>query len=253
MGIAQAGKAFRALAQRDEGTRARGERRPADTRFGHSFADAFANVCTDVSTGLQDAARRREAERSAHGPRSSLLPRSARGPRDARAGFTMLEVSLALTILVVALVATSASNMRLHRLQRVNRERNVAHNAAQSISETVQAIARDGVSDPAGWANHLTAALANGGQLGNRFDVPELVPVEGAPSVGTIQVITDETTTDASLGLQLGLPRDLNGDGDATDAAAGTGARLLPVVVRLRWRSQAGVQTLTHPFYVFGY
>ena len=165
----------------------------------------------------------------------------------------MLEVSLALTILVVALVATRASNMRLHRLQRVTRARNVAPTAAQTISETVQAIARDGLSDPAGWANHLVTALANGGQLGNTFQVPELATVEGEASVGTIQLITDETLTDAALGLQLGLPRDLNGDGDSNDAIAGTGARLLPVVVRLRWRSQAGVQTLVHPFYVFGY
>jgi len=165
----------------------------------------------------------------------------------------MLEVSLALTILVVALVATSASNARINSLQRSNRDRHVAHNAVQTISETVQAISRDGLDDTSGWANHLIAALSNGGQLGNTFDVAGLAPVEGDAHVGTITVVTDETQTDALLGLELGMPRDLNGDGDATDTSAGTGARLLPVVVTLRWRSQSGVQRIVHPFYVFGY
>lgn len=170
-----------------------------------------------------------------------------------RAGLSMLEVSLALTILVVALVATSASNARLTSLQRSNRDRNIAHNAVQTISETVQAISRDGIDDTAGWANHLAAALSNTGQLGNTFDVPGLAPVEGDAHVGTITLLTDETRTDAALGLELGMPRDLNGDGDALDTSAGTGARLLPVIVTLRWRGQNGVQRIVHPFYVFGY
>ncbi len=170
-----------------------------------------------------------------------------------RGGFTMLEVSLALTVLVVALVATTASNMRLNSLRRSNRERVVAHNAVQSIAESVQAIAREGVTDPGGFGNHVVAALSAGGSLGTTFEVPELTPVAGATSVGSIVVVTDETLTDAALQAELGMPRDLNGDGDALDTNVTVSSRLLPVVITLRWHSQSGDHRVVHPLYVFGY
>lgn len=165
----------------------------------------------------------------------------------------MMELSLALTILVVALVATTASNMRLHTLRRSNRDRIVAHNALQTIAENVQAIAREGLTDPSGFGNHVVAALSAGGELGNTFDVPELTPVAGETHVGTIRVVVDETASDAALGADLGLPRDLNGDGDALDGDVTGTSRLLPVVLTLRWHSKAGDQRIVHPFYVSGY
>lgn len=177
----------------------------------------------------------------------------ARGRGRARQGFTMMELSLAMTILVVALVATAASNMRMHSLRRSNRDRIVAHNAVQTIAENVQAIARAGVTAPAGFGNHVVAAVSAGGSLGSGFDVPELTPVPGQAHVGSIRVITDETLTDAEAGAELSLPRDLNGDGDALDTNVTSTTRLLPVVITLRWRSQSGDHTLVHPFYVFGY
>ncbi|MBL8858946.1 MAG: hypothetical protein JNL28_10605 [Planctomycetes bacterium] len=173
--------------------------------------------------------------------------------RHNRQGITMLEVSLALTILVIALVATTASNMRMHSLQRSNRDRVVAQNAVQAIAETVQAIARKGVTAPNGFGNYVVTALAAGGELGPAFDVPELNPVAGETRVGSVVVITDETSSDGTLGAALGLPRDLNGDGDALDTNVTASAHLLPVVITLRWRNQAGDQRIVHPFYVFGY
>jgi Tfp pilus assembly protein PilV len=168
-------------------------------------------------------------------------------------GFTMLEVSLALTVLVVALVATTASNLRMQALRRSNHDRVVAQNAVQSIAERIQSIARAGTSDPAGFGSHVTAALAAGGELGAAFDVPGLTPVQGGGRVGRIQVITNETATDAALGVELGLPRDLNGDGDAADVDVSASAHVLPVVVSVRWHGQSGDRAIVHPFYVFGY
>lgn len=165
----------------------------------------------------------------------------------------MLEVSLALTILVVALVATTASNMRVQSLRRSNRDRVVAQNSVRTIAENVQAISRSGTTDPGGWSNHVVTALSAGGELGTTFDVPELTPVQGEAHVGSIQVITDESQVDAALKLELGLPRDLNGDGDAIDTNVALNAHILPVVVTLRWRSQSGDQRIVHPFYVLGY
>ncbi len=169
------------------------------------------------------------------------------------AGFTMIEVSLALTILVVALVATTASNVRMQALRRSNHDRVVAQNAVQSIAERIQAIARAGTSDAGGFAAHVTDALSAGGELGTEFDVAGLTSVQNVPRVGRIQLVTDETSTDAALGVQLGMPRDLNGDGDANDADVSASARILPVVVSLRWRGQTGDRSIVHPFYVLGY
>jgi prepilin-type N-terminal cleavage/methylation domain-containing protein len=176
-----------------------------------------------------------------------------RASQVSRGGFTMLEVSLALTVLVVAMAALGASNMRMNALRRSNRDRTVAQNAVQTISEEIQAIARAGAADPGGFAQHVAAALATGGQLGNTFDVPELTPQSGEAHAGSIRLITDETTNDAALKLELGLPRDLNGDGDANDSDVSGSARLLPVVVTLRWHSQAGDQQIVHPFYASEY
>jgi hypothetical protein len=165
----------------------------------------------------------------------------------------MLELSLALTILVVALVATTASNARMGGLRRSNRDRVVAHNAVRSIAENVQAIAQAGATDPNGFGNHVVAALSAGGTLGTTFDVPELTPVQGQTHVGSITVVTNETSTDTALSAELGMPRDLNGDGDALDTNVTAASRLLPVIITLRWHSQSGDQRIVHPFYVFGY
>jgi prepilin-type N-terminal cleavage/methylation domain-containing protein len=187
-------------------------------------------------------------EFSTHGQAVSRARRKC-----ARGGFTMIEVSLALTVLVVALVATTASNLRMQALRRSNHDRVAAQNAVQSIAERVQAIGRAGTSDASGFAPHVVAALSAGGDLGATFDVPGLTPVAGGAHVGTIRIVTDETASDAAVGAQLGLPRDLDGDGDALDGDVSASAHLLPVVVSVRWHAQSGDRAIVHPFYVFGY
>ena len=67
------------------------------------------------------------------------------------------------------------------------------------------------------------------------------------------RIVTDETLTDAQLGVDIGMPRDLNGDGDAADADVVGTARLHPVIVSVTWRGPNGTQTLRQPFYVIGY
>jgi hypothetical protein len=77
-----------------------------------------------------------------------------------------------------------------------------------------------------------------------------LEPVAGAAGVLTIDVVTDETASDAALGTLLGLPRDLDGDGDATSVDATATAKLLPVVVRVRWSSDDSPREFVHGFFV---
>lgn len=174
-------------------------------------------------------------------------------PGRARAGFTLIEVSLAIVMLIVALVAMTASNVRSQVLHRSTHERSQAHNALRAVAERIQSVSRAGVDSSLGWANYVRAAFTPGtGEIGVTFAVAGLVPLEGAATVGTIEVVLDETSTDATVGAALGLPRDLNGDGDAADASVGADARVIPIVLRARWRSPTGVQTMVHPFYVFG-
>lgn len=159
-----------------------------------------------------------------------------------------------MTILMVALLAMSASTLRMHALRRQNRERAIAQNALVTISEEIHARAAQALADdPASWAQTVTGFLSEGGELGPNFDVVGLTPQEGRPAVGSIEVVVDETTSDESLAVELGMPRDLNGDGDADDTDVSADARLLPVIVRTRWTGVGGDVTITHPIFVIGY
>jgi len=175
----------------------------------------------------------------------------ARG--SARKGFTLLEVTLALSVLVIAMMAVSATALRAHALRREIHDRSAAENAVRMIAERVQSVARIARSDPAGWAHDVIAALSAGGQIGNTFAISELTPLDGASSVGSISVITSEIATDNSLGAELGMPRDLDGDGVVNNTDVSHTARLLPVIVRARWKGVSGKQEVVHPFYVLGY
>lgn len=177
--------------------------------------------------------------------------RNGRG--SAREGFSLLEVTLAMSVLVIAMMAISATTIRVHTLRRQNHERSVAENAVRMIAERIQSAARLARNDPAGWAQNMVAALSPGGQIGNKFDLLELTPMDAAGSVGSISVITDEGATDAALKVQLGMPRDLDGDGLVDNGDVGHSARLLPVIVAARWKGVSGEQEVVHPFYVLGY
>jgi hypothetical protein len=171
----------------------------------------------------------------------------------------MVEVGLAITVLVVAVMAMSASTFRMHTLRRQNRERTIAQNSVRTIIEQIQAISHDvAVNSPDSWGLDLVNALSPGGELGATFQVRELDAIQGQATVGTIQVFTDETLRDVDIGFDLGLPRDLNGDGAADNnnilaTAAVDRPRLLPVVVTVTWRGINGQGQVDHPFYVIGY
>jgi prepilin-type N-terminal cleavage/methylation domain-containing protein len=183
--------------------------------------------------------------------KSGLGIRLARG--SARKGFTLLEVTLAMSVLVIAMMAISATTLRVHALRRENHDRAAAENAVRMIAERIQAVSRLARSDPAGWAQNVVAALNPGGQIGNQFPLPELTPIDGATSVGSITVVTSENATDAALGAELGMPRDLDGDGVVGNPDVTHTARLLPVIVRATWKGVTGKQVVVHPFYVLGY
>lgn len=174
--------------------------------------------------------------------------------RRVKGGFTLIELAIAMSILMIGLISAAAATMRMHELRRQNRERIAAQNAVRSIGERIHAQAYRFSDDPDTWGTNLTTVFGPGGTFGDEFAVPLLTSTNpGTTNAGIIQIITDETTTDAALGFELGLPRDLNGDGDADDTDVTLDARILPVLVSVNWRSQSGASSVDHGFYVMGY
>ena len=173
--------------------------------------------------------------------------------RGALQGFTLLELAIATSILMIGMVSAAAATTRMHDLRRQNRERLTAQNAVRSMAERVHAQSYRLSSDPDTWSRELLEIFGPDGTFGTAFDVRLLSTGIEEVLPGEIEIITDETVTDAELGVELGMPRDLNADGDATDADVSLGARMLPVILRLTWQGATGQQTLTHGFYVMGY
>lgn len=185
--------------------------------------------------------------------RGKLVGGPTRHRPHGRGGFTLAEMALAVTILMVALMSISAATLRSHALQRENRDQMLAQNALRSISERVQAVSLDASSNPDTWAEEVFRVFGPGGGIGDEFPVDGLTPVGADTPVGTITIGWDETLGDEDLGGALGMPRDLNGDGDASDDDVSGSAILLPVVVSVRWRGPRGERNASHPFWILGY
>jgi len=184
------------------------------------------------------------------GTRSTSRGRATAG---ARAAFTLIELAIATSILMIGIVSVLSASSRMHSLRASNRERSMAQNTVRSMAERMHASAHGFSDDPDTWAQRLFSTYGPGGSVGDTFAVEGLTLVQGDERVGTIVIGSDETDTDAELKAQLGMPRDLNGDGDASDTDVRDSARLLPVVLTLRWRGEQGVHQMRHGFYVMGY
>lgn len=184
------------------------------------------------------------------------MKRSAtRGPsaEGARGAFTLIELAIATSILMIGIVSVLSASSRMESLRRSNRDRTLAQNAMRSMAERMHASSHRFAGDPDTWARQLLDTYAAGGSFGDTFQVEGLT-AEGADTpVGSIRIGSDETDDDVELAAQLGMPRDLNGDGDATDTDVSSGARLLPVVLTLRWRGDRRPQLMRHGFYLMGY
>jgi len=175
---------------------------------------------------------------------------SRRAVQKRRAGFSLLDAVIAITIMTVAVGGLCASVIASMQLARVNEEKATAVDAAHAMAERLQGMPFDeifatynsyGADDPGG---PNTAP-------GNDFAVPALSAQDGDADgfAGRIEFQTGagkpgkpslrEDLDDPGLGL----PRDLNGDG-AIDSLDHSGDYvLLPVRVRVSWRGAGGNQT----------
>lgn len=174
-------------------------------------------------------------------------------PRRGKDGFTVIEMALATTTLLVGIMSISAATLRMYQLGRQNHEKALAYNAVHAVAERINSASAIAAQSPETWAETILGTYGPGGTVGSFFKVHGLTPQDGSDRVGRIEIITDETLTDADIGTVMGLPRDLNGDGDMNDSDVSGDARMLAVVVTARWRDKGVNSFIKHPFYIMGY
>jgi prepilin-type N-terminal cleavage/methylation domain-containing protein len=191
-----------------------------------------------------------EHGRPRRGERGQVAVGRTRRGSQRRSGFTLIELMLVVSVLLIAFLALSQSLVASMALTRVNRESALATDALRQTVEVLQGVEdfgsvfrlyNDDPGDDPG----------PGPAPGAGFAVAGLEPVEGDPDGQVGEIVFPSVDTGAGLELregldlpEFGMPRDLNGDGDAQDVLGPYDEyRLLPVLVRLRWRGASGERT----------
>lgn len=185
--------------------------------------------------------------------RTSRGPSSPCGVARGRSGIAILEATVAMAILAIAMLAMTTTSVTVFRMKDSDRVRRQATVGLQSLVEEIRSVSHAAIDDPDGWARTVADAYAPGGTLGNEFGFGSLDPWPGEPSVFTVTVVTDETLTDQELGVELGMPRDLDNDLIVDNTDVRGAARMLPVIVRARWVGRTGNRELQQAFYILGY
>jgi type II secretory pathway pseudopilin PulG len=166
----------------------------------------------------------------------------------------MIEVMVAMSVLVVGLLAYTRTVASAAIAARTTRETALATQAAWRVIETMRAQAN--FNQVFAMYDTTTADDPGGGVVspGANFAVPGLRPVAGDADGMPGEIVFPTMTVGGALQLRedvanakLGTPRDLNGDGvvDANNHAANY--QLLPVLVRVRWRGAAGNNLIELP------
>lgn len=161
-----------------------------------------------------------------------------------RAGFSLLELLIAVGVLLFGLLGFSQAVLRSSAQNEAAREGALAAEAAREFLETMQtedfrSLFRRYNADPS------DDPLGFGSAPGPNFAVAGLAPQAGDAD-GMVGRIEFPTATGAPGILRedvaipaMGMPRDLDGD-DVVDGVDHKGDyRLLPVIVRISWRGRA--------------
>lgn len=172
--------------------------------------------------------------------------RRLRRRRGSSAGFTVLEIAVAISLLTIAIGSVTMTLVATGSLTRTTGERATAMDGALSAMEALKAetfadlfVSYNGFADDdPGFA---------GSAPGAAFDVAGLQPQDGDADgrVGLILFPGDGVELrEDTVDTRLGMPRDLSGDGiiDAADHAGDY--TILPVRVRVEWSGKSGDQTI---------
>ena len=163
--------------------------------------------------------------------------------RSRRGGFTLLEMLVTATLMVIGLMGFARTIALSGKATEASGEVIAATEAARQIVETLQASTFDEVFA----AYNETKADDPPNAPGPDFDVPGLEPVPGDPDGQVGKVIFPSSVAGGAVTLRedvidarLGMPRDLNGDGQIDALPHDTDYQLLPVLVRVEWQGASG-------------
>jgi prepilin-type N-terminal cleavage/methylation domain-containing protein len=159
------------------------------------------------------------------------------------AGMTLLEVMIALTVLVIGASTAAYGLVGVSALVRASNERALATEAAQNVVEAMQGEA---------FAEVFVRFNATAGDdpplgvsPGNAFPVPGLEARPGDADGLPGEILFPGNGVDLLEGVfdvELGMPRDLGGVLGVDPDPHNTDYRILPLLVRVRWRGASGDQ-----------
>jgi len=170
--------------------------------------------------------------------------------RRGRRGWSILEITVAVALLTIALCGITGSIVASDRMQNVNRESTLAEAAVRNALEMMR-----GVPFATAFARYNSSVAddpASGASPGADFAVEGLTAapgdLDGMPgeivfpvvNAGGVPQLREDVTLSA-----LGMPRDLNGDTLTDNVDHSADYRILPVRVQLRWSGANGIRTLT--------
>jgi prepilin-type N-terminal cleavage/methylation domain-containing protein len=151
----------------------------------------------------------------------------------ARAGFTLIELMVAFSALLVVLLGFSRMLLSSHMASSTTHEATLAKEAARSMVEQLQA----------GEFDELYATYKAAGTIGSGFAVRGLEAPAGDADGLPGRILFPESggvLSEAAIQAQYGWPVDMDGDGAFVTADVSTTYQVLPVVVRVEWRGSGG-------------
>ncbi|MFT4540763.1 MAG: prepilin-type N-terminal cleavage/methylation domain-containing protein [Planctomycetota bacterium] len=156
------------------------------------------------------------------------------------AGFSLIEVLIAITVFAVSIGAVGTTLVATTALSKTSNEISEAVESACSLLEQVRA---EEFQDIFATYNDSGADDIDGVDTapGSSFDVDGKSPWVGSVSVGEVIFPGDgiELREDF-VDRELGMPRDLNGDGVIDDLNHASDYTILPLRVRVRWSGKSG-------------
>lgn len=162
--------------------------------------------------------------------------------RSARSGMTLIEVTIAMGVLTVAVFLFTGVVASSSRIGSEKRQQSVAAHAARSALERLR-----GAPFASVWSSYNDSPSDDpagpGSAAGPHFAVPGLAPRPDDPDgfVGRITLPEqDGALREDASDLELGLPRDLDGDTLVDDRDHRGDYRILPVKVEIAWQSPLG-------------
>lgn len=145
-----------------------------------------------------------------------------------KSGFSLLEVVAGMVFLTIGLLGVGivfVANQRSY--EAALQESLVTHQFRYQV-ESIRSTPFDAIA-----AAHQ----------GTTFTVDEI------NGTGTVTVFVNESATGPDA-VELGLPRDLDGDGATTTADVSGNYVLLPIKLEVTWTAMDGPQTRSHYFYI---